>query len=351
MFNRSGKGNYAYTVTRVKAKKSLLLKSEDYDKMLQMSVPEISRYISEAGYQKEMADLAGNLQGIDLVEYATYSNMARVFSSILGASQGELYTMVSAYLEKWDIWNLKVILRGKSYGLGAEEIKEDLVPAGILKSEDLDKLIAIENPEDIFAAYSKAVHVTILSSEIMSEYKATGNLGVVEDYLDKTHYVRLLKSISPTSRPTKMFQDYVRGEIDIRNLETILKLNVEGIHGEVAMKYFIEGGREIDERLATQLSNEESISGIASDISSLRIYDSIKELMEDPSPSVRDVCLQMKKYEIASAKKFAHMYPLSVVPILDFMIHKELEVGNIRTVARGIESGLDTETIKGLLVI
>lgn len=351
MFNRSGKGNYAYTVTRVKAKKSLLLKSEDYDKMLQMSVPEISRYISEAGYQKEMADLAGNLQGIDLVEYATYSNMARVFSSILGASQGELYTMVSAYLEKWDIWNLKVILRGKSYGLGAEEIKEDLVPAGILKSEDLDKLIAIENPEDIFAAYSKAVHVTILSSEIMSEYKATGNLGVVEDYLDKTHYVRLLKSISPTSRPTKMFQDYVRGEIDIRNLETILKLNVEGIHGEAAMKYFIEGGREIDERLATQLSNEESISGIASDISSLRIYDSIKELMEDPSPSVRDVCLQMKKYEIASAKKFAHMYPLSVVPILDFMIHKELEVGNIRTVARGIESGLDTETIKGLLVI
>lgn len=351
MFNRSGKGNYAYTVTRVKAKKSLLLKLEDYDKMLQMSVPEISRYISEAGYQKEMADLAGNLQGIDLVEYATYSNMARVFSSILGASQGELYTMVSAYLEKWDIWNLKVILRGKSYGLGAEEIKEDLVPAGILKSEDLDKLIAIENPEDIFAAYSKAVHVTILSSEIMSEYKATGNLGVVEDYLDKTHYVRLLKSISPTSRPTKMFQDYVRGEIDIRNLETILKLNVEGIHGEAAMKYFIEGGREIDERLATQLSNEESISGIASDISSLRIYDSIKELMEDPSPSVRDVCLQMKKYEIASAKKFAHMYPLSVVPILDFMIHKELEVGNIRTVARGIESGLDTETIKGLLVI
>ena len=45
------------------------------------------------------------------------------------------------------------------------------------------------------------------------------------------------------------------------------------------------------------------------------------------------------------------MYPLSVVPILDYMIHKEIEVGNIRTISRGIESGLDTETIKGLLVI
>ncbi|MDY5678350.1 MAG: V-type ATPase subunit, partial [Candidatus Methanomethylophilaceae archaeon] len=77
MFRRSGrKGNYAYTVARVKAKKSLLLGEEDYNKMLQMSVPEISRYISESGYQKEMAELAGKIEGIDLVEHATYTNMA-----------------------------------------------------------------------------------------------------------------------------------------------------------------------------------------------------------------------------------------------------------------------------------
>ena len=136
MFKSSGrKGNYAYTVARVKAKKSLLLGDEDYNKMLQMSVPEISRYISESGYQKEMQELASNLEGLDLVEHATYANMAKVFSSILGASQGELHTMVAAYLEKWDIWNLKVILRGKSYGLDVESVREDLVPAGSLKQE------------------------------------------------------------------------------------------------------------------------------------------------------------------------------------------------------------------------
>ena len=59
MFNRSGRaGNYAYAVSRVKAKKALLLKDEDYNKMLLMSVPEISRYISESGYQKENSNYA-----------------------------------------------------------------------------------------------------------------------------------------------------------------------------------------------------------------------------------------------------------------------------------------------------
>ncbi len=351
MFNRSGRaGNYAYTVSRVKAKKALLLKDEDYNKMLQMSVPEISRYISESGYQKEMADLAGHLDGIDLVEHATYANMAKVFGSILGASQGELNTMVAAYLEKWDIWNLKVILRGKSYGLSVEEVQEDLVPAGSLKSESLEKLIALDNVDDIIANYCKMEHVTI-PQDVLSAYKASGNLGAIEDYLDKYHYVRLLKSIDPSSRPTRMFQDYVRTEIDVRNLETILKLKVEGIYGEDVMNYIIPGGRQIDHRYATQLANAETIAAAASDLSQLDFYDTIKELVEADSVSVRDVVTEMKKYEIAAARKFSHMYPLSVVPVLDYMIHKEIEVGNIRTISRGVESGLDTETIKGLLVI
>lgn len=351
MFNRSGRaGNYAYTVSRVKAKKALLLKEEDYNKMLQMSVPEISRYISESGYQKEMTDLAGRIEGIDLVEHATYVNMAKVFSSILGASQGELNTMVEAYLEKWDAWNLKVILRGKSYGLDADGIREDLVPAGSLRSESLEKLLALDNVDDIIANYCKMVHV-IIPQDVLTSFKASENLGEIEDYLDKNYYVKLLKSIDPSSRPTRMFQDYVRMEIDIRNLETILKLKAEGIYGETVMKYIIPGGKQIDNRLAIQLANAETVSAAVSDLSQLDFYETIKDLVEKDAVSIRDIVTEMKKYEIAAAKKFSHMYPLSVVPVLDYMIHKEIEVGNIRTISRGIESGLDTETIKGLLVI
>ncbi|MBQ8643965.1 MAG: ATP synthase A1 subunit C [Candidatus Methanomethylophilaceae archaeon] len=351
MFSRSGKkGNYAYTVARVKAKKSHLLGEEDYNKMLQMSVPEISRYISESGYQKEMVDLAGRLEGIDLVEHATYVNMAKVFSSILSASQGELEVMVAAYLEKWDIWNLKVILRGKSYGLNTDAIMEDLVPAGRLGTESLEKLISLDATEDILANFGRMAKVN--PQALLDAYRESGgNFGAIEDYLDKYYYARLIASIDPTSRPTKLFQEYVRKEIDVKNLETILKLKAEGIYGEDVMQYVIPGGKQIDKRLAVQLVNAETIEAAASDLSQLDFYETIRDLVESDSVSIRDVVTEMKKYEIAQAKKFSHLYPLSVVPVIDFMIHKELEVRNIRTVARGIESGLDKETIKGLLVI
>ena len=350
MFRRSGrKGNYAYTVARVKAKKSLLLGEEDYNKMLQMSVPEISRYISESGYQKEMAELAGKIEGIDLVEHATYTNMAKVFSSILAASQGELETMVAAYLEKWDIWNLKVILRGKSYGLDADAIREDLVPAGSLGAESLEKLVALDSIEDIISNYAKMVSMN--AQEVLDMYKVSQNLGSVEDYVDKYHYQRLLASIDPSSRPTRMFQEFVRKEIDVKNLETILKLKAEGIYGEEVLHYVIPGGKQIDRKFATQLANAETIAAAASDLSQLEFYDVIKDLVEADNVNLSNVVTEMKKYEIAQAKKFSHLYPLSVVPILDYMIHKEVEASNIRTIARGVESGLSKETIKGLLVI
>ena len=351
MVKRSGRpGNYAYTVARVKAKKSKLLKEEDYNKMLQLSVPEVARYISDAGYSKEVTDLASQHGGIDLVEYATYSNMANVFTSILGSSQGELKDMVAAYLEKWDIWNLKVILRGKSYGLDAAGLKEDLVPAGKLDDEDLEKLIAMDSAEDIISAFAKMMSMN--AADLVNAYKGAANgLGDLEDEMDKRYYTRLLSRINPSTRPGHMFQDWVRTEIDAKNIETILKLKAEGIYGDVVMKYFIPGGKEIDTRLATQMANEETVAGVVNDASQLQFADFLKELVEDDKVLIRDVVHEIDKYEIAQAAKFSHMYPLSMVPVIDYMIHKENEVANIRTIARGIESGLDSETIKGLLVI
>jgi V/A-type H+-transporting ATPase subunit C len=352
MFGRKSgkKGNYAYAVTKVKAKKASLLGDDAYAKMLMMSLPEISRFIGESGYQKEMAELAGRIDGIDLIEHATYKNMARMFSSILQSTQGELRDMVSAYLTKWDVWNLKVILRGKTYGADIESIREDLVPAGKLDETMLDRMLSLEADVEIISEFSRIKHLEI-PQEVISAYKADGHLSSIEDHLDKLYYRVLLVSADPSSRPQRLFQEFIRREIDTVNLETILVLKMEGIRGEDVMGYIIPGGKQIDKKLATQLANAESISAAANDLAQLDFYEDIKGALDAETGSLKDLVAAMRKYHIGQAKKFSHLYPLSVVPILDFMIHKNIEVDNIRTIARGIESGIDRETIKGLLVI
>lgn len=350
MFGRKGKkGNYAYIVARVKSKKAALLKDDAYSKMLMMSLPEISRFISESGYQKEITELTSKYSGVDLIEHATYMNMARLYRSILNSSEGDLKEMIVSDLERWDIWNLKVILRGRSFGLSSEGIKEDLVPAGVLDPEHLEKLMGFESDEDILAAYQKMTKVKIPEA-VLAKYKEERNIAVIEDCLDKIYYEKLLLSIDPTSRPKRLFQDFIRNEIDITNLETILKLKKENVAADVIANYVIPGGKLIDKKMAAQLANAESISAMASDLSTLDFYEDIKEALDD-SKSLREIVAALEKYHMSQASTFSHLYPLSVIPVIDFMIHKEIEVNNIRIIARGLESGLDKEIIKGLLVV
>ena len=349
MFNRSGAGNYSYTSARVKAKKSKLLKEEDYNKMLMMSVPEISHYISDAGYSKEMADLGNRYEGLSLVEYATYANMAKAFRSILNSSTGALSRMVNAYLTKWDFENLKTIMRGKKYGLPIEEIREDLVPAGNLSMDDLDKMLSLTTIEDILAAFSKKIHI-VVPDDVISSYKTNGILGSIEDVLVKEYYKNLLASISSSDRPTQIFRTYIKTCIDLKNVEPGLKFKADGITGDVVVEYWIPGGTEVDEKVMSQLAAAQDIQAAVNEMQQLRMYSEIKDSLSQDS-TILDVVGVINKYRVELANKVGHMYPLSVIPVVDYMIHKENEVRNIRMIAHGTDSGLDRDTMKKLLVI
>src|SRR5208337_3634609 len=116
----TGAGNYAYATARVKTKKAFLFPKETYAKLLQMDIPEISRFIGESKYKQEIDELATKYAGIDLTEYALNLNLAREYSQIVGFCQGDLKLLLGAYMQRWDDWNIKSILRGKNYGASEE---------------------------------------------------------------------------------------------------------------------------------------------------------------------------------------------------------------------------------------
>ena len=349
MFKRSGTGNYAYTSSRVKAKKSKLLKAEDYNKLQAMSVPEISRYISESGYGKEMADLANIYSGLELVEYATYGNMAKAFRSILGAASGDCKNMVGAFLKKWDFWNALTILRGKRYGLPTEEIRADLVPAGYLTAEDLDKLMQINNVDEVLAAFCSLEHVHI-PDEVMAIYKTQGNLAPIEDYFVIFYYRDLLANVKGNDRPTTVFRNFVRSCTDIKNIETLLKFKIERVDPETVMQYFIAGGREIDAKVMSQLAGSPDMQTLLNDLQQLKMYADIKDYISADT-NVTGAVSALNHYRADLAESVSAMYPLSVLPVIDYMLRKEAEVKKVRMIAYAASAGLDSAVVKDLLVI
>ena len=49
--------------------------------------------------------------------------------------------------------------------------------------------------------------------------------------------------------------------------------------------------------------------------------------------------------------RLSHVYPLSICPVIAFVLSKEKEIENVRAIARGKEAGLSPDEIEKQLVI
>ena len=346
------RGNYAYAGARVKAKKSLLLTKDNYPKLLMMDLNEIGRFMGETQYKTEMNNLGSKYSGVDLIELGTSKNLARTYKDIISFCEGDLKEMVSNYLVRWDIWNVKTILRGKHAGVSLEEIQEDLVLAGNMSEETISTLLSKDSVSDILATLRKKQGI-LIPAEVVQSFEKNDTLAPIEDYLDKIYYSNLLDAIKPTSKPKRIFLSFIVREIDISNLRTLLKLKQAGLPLEKIRTYFIPGGMALNEEELTRLASIEGFDSMIDELSKLSFYDTIKEPLDKAKKggSLSDVMLALQRYHVKESEKFSHLYPLSVLPVIDYINRKKVEVDNIRIIARGKASGMNPEIIKNLLVI
>ena len=169
-----------YVCTRMRVRKSKLLPREEYQRMLNMSLPEITRIIEETSYKQEIDELSTTFKGIDLIEVALSWNLAKEYQQIQEITPGTLKQFTRAYLRYWDIQNVLTILRGKSQGEKAGRIKEVLVPAGSLDKVVLDRLLAEDNPDRVIEALKGRRLYPVLAREYQVA-KETGSFARMEN--------------------------------------------------------------------------------------------------------------------------------------------------------------------------
>ncbi|MEI8002865.1 MAG: V-type ATPase subunit, partial [Methanothrix sp.] len=170
---------YAYITGRVRAMKTKLVPAEMYARMMNMDMSEIARYLEETQYKDEIDALSKDYSGVDLIEHATFANMAKIFRKLEDVSIDEPSFLILEYLRRWDVWNIKTLLRGKFYGATDTEIIKHLVPAGELSAERLDELAKKESITDIISAFDGTDY-----SSALAQYDGK-NLASLENALDK----------------------------------------------------------------------------------------------------------------------------------------------------------------------
>ena len=345
-------GNYAYSCTRVKAKKRFLLSHDTYSRMLVMDVYEIGRFLGETQYREEMAKYASSYSGANLIEVVVTRNLAETYHDILMFTTGHLRDMVGNYLRRWDAFNVKTILRGKTTSVRNEEIMDTLVPAGAFSEAYLRSIVQMGSVQEVMEAFSNEPSLAI-TPELVREVVDSGRLAQLEDHLDLRIYHDLLKVIDPTKTADKLLRDFIRREVDVTNMKVLLKLKAERISEDKISKYMIPGGMEYGVEKLKALAQAEGLGPVIDDLERSSMYESLKTALERfrSDKKLSEITIALDKALVGTSEKFAHTYPLSVLPIVNYMIRKKVEVDNIRIVSRGKASGLSSKVIEDLLVV
>lgn len=340
-------GNYAYVTARVRAKKTQLLPPDQYQKLLARDASEIARTLQEGEYKQDIDELASKYRGAELIERATRLNQGRVYAQIQRFAKGELALAISMYLGRYDVYNIKTILRGKFAHVAPEKVVAETIPAGSLAPR-LEELARLERMEDV----GEALRNTPWGKEILQhvEGRTLDTLMEVENALDRLYYQLLVEAVPSGGRANRALLSWVENEIDITNAKTLFRLRFGGITDWEP--FFLEGGNEVDRETATRIvrGTEEEV---VQEMSTLSIAPEVVEAARESlrAKNLSAVATALDKELVRDARDFSHRAPLSVLPVVDFILRKKIEADNLRAIAYGKQTNLPIETIEELLIL
>jgi V/A-type H+-transporting ATPase subunit C len=341
---------YIYVCTRMRVRKAKLIPKEEYQRMLNMGLSEITRIIGETEYKQEIDELGTTFKGIDLIEVALSWNLAKEYQKIQDITPGNLKQFTQAYLRRWDIQNVLTLLRGRMQGAKTGKIKEILVPAGSLDTQALDRLLGEENPERIIEALKGHRMYSVLAREFPYA-KESGSFSRMENELFKQFYTEIIAEAESGIKGGNLFLDFIRLDIDVKNLKTLFRLRADAFDQD-AREMHIPGGA----LSATEFTNMNLIKDQGEFIDNLKglyrqkaLLGLLDELREEKT--IRDAETRLTRVQLEQMEKMSKRNPISIHPILVYLEKKKYEVFNLRALARGKESKLPSEKIVNYLVM
>lgn len=343
--------NYIYACTRMRVRRSRLIPREDYIRMLNMSLPEITRFIgAEGGYGSEIDEHGTSFSGINLVEVALGWNLAKEYQKILELVPGELKYFTASYLRRWDIQNVVTVLRGKMQEMSPGRIKEVLVPAGRLDRVALDRLIAEESPERVVEALRGEQFYPVLEQELPRAIE-TGSFAHLENELYKGYYARLIADAKAGVKGGGVFLKYIELEIDTRNIQNLFRLRAGNVHEDVRELMIPGGSFSVEElqRLSGLEDKDEFIDALKKQVRSVPLLNTLEAIRGKTALHAIEVALT--RVQLDQMVRISKRYPFSVLPVIVYLEEKKYEVANLRALARGKEAGLPGERLQGYLVM
>jgi V/A-type H+-transporting ATPase subunit C len=347
--------DYGYGNARVRGMRSRLLAPRFFDELMETSdLMKIIQMLigTEYGPYIEAAIIKGRTPAA--MDEALRDNMVGTFQKIMGFLNAEAYKLVGTLLGRWDLFNLKSIIRGKHMHLKAEEIEDGLYAVGALTPSDLHLLVGLDDIRavvDTLVTWGSPYAVPLRDN--LAAYSEAGNLAALELALDRYYFEWASERLAGRRENTKLARQILGLQADSVNLLTVFRLLKSDL-GDVDPKmFFLPGGVYVDanlfDALAAMSDVDEVLDGLKKTPYAGQLEAVIATYVDEGSLSVFERALE--DFVMRKALDAGHGDPLGIGITIGYLWAKQNEITNLRIIVKCTAVGMPTDRMRKELIL
>jgi V/A-type H+-transporting ATPase subunit C len=351
--------DYGYANARLRAMQTRLLTRADYAALLdEHTIEDVVARLTHAAYQPAIEAALIKASGWECLSEALRRHFAQTVARIAKFFDGTPQRLWKILIGRWQVFNLKTILRGQAHHVPADEILDALIPVGDLKESDLRRLVqqtSVRATVDLLATWHHPYARPLL--EAMPRYSEHGDLAELELALDRTRYAAAFVELGKLGNPDS---DWVRqilaNEIDATNILTVIRLGEWGGSGaRLTQRYgsaspaallIKEGGMATRKLFAYK--DIPALDQLVRELQDTDFGDALKcgEARYNEKHTLSAFEDEMDAKLTRQNLAFFHRDPLSIGIAIAYLAALANEIRNLRVIGRGKAAGWRREEIE-----
>ncbi|MFP4423860.1 MAG: V-type ATPase subunit [Candidatus Woesearchaeota archaeon] len=344
MYRKASKTKIPYTCARVRAMKSKIIHPDEYHKLLKLDLNSITKYLQDSQYKDSLIKLSLEFQGIELIDMALRREQYRTFNKLREISPESVVRVLDLYLGRFDVHNLKVVLRGLYSGAKRDDVFRLIEPIGRYRKEyfmdlfDQQSVRKVLEKNNIFSLKDLA--------KAYDSFKENNSLVELENQMDKLFFMNSIQGANQLKDYGKRFQGFLLMHIDVMNMKNLMRFKREGMDSQQIMDYMIIQGQHLQKEQLLSLSKTKDVKDLVEKLQKT-FYGRRMEFSTD----VFDTEIGLDRLLNRQALLRSYRNPLSIETVLDYTMAKITEIRNLRSIIKAKYLGIDADYVEKKLLI
>lgn len=326
-----------YLRTRVRILASRLFNPEDIKQLTNLSIDELGERFSLTSILQEADQLK---MSSHLVERALLRLLMVEMTLLLRPLTGKAHDLILHWSRKFELYNLKTLIRGKLNGLDIETIRDDLYDLPESMRLPHETLLGAENVLEMLRLLERGAYASI-ARQTRQVYEELNEPFSLDAAIDRLYYVGLVRFIHQADLADKQdLLDLTATLIDRQNILWLLRYRFAyDFPPSKAYYLLIPTGGRIGRQQLSRLAN---IEGFADLIAQLPRQFSQRLIGAENSMQVRQ---RLDRLVSQQARRMIQQSRSAVVAALSYLIAREKDLRLVFAVIQGRLHKLDEELI------